>query len=484
MDFLLAYGMRLFCTADTSSQRHQLRFTDTPHAPITNRRDPLDQPHPGFTRSVMRQPHALLVASEYGHLDVINFLLRDPHTNINTTQGGNSALSLAVRQGHTTIVKRLLHAGADVDLLLGAALKTAAKYGNLALAKLLLDHKAVIDIQDINGFTDLMIAAQYGQYAMAELLLARGAHINHRSPHNHCCALLLAVYHGRRPIDRQKLIAMEVRLRHLIPRREIEHLHKKKQLFYMIYQLNEAIRINQRHMVKLLLDQGANLNSLSSPYHPSALESATTQGHADLVHLLLLHGETQGLQAAIAASVLSMDLREDHLIAAYWLRTLKPLAYRPLRSDSVSHDLPEPEVLISYHPPRSLWHTQCSTRYHFLNRAQKPQSAKDHLIRMVIFHGLTRRDDEPHFCQCLRLLFICPQATSWHPCWRYSDTNGRSRVIPQVLIATIATYLYHQDIITTAECYFEAVNSSHHEVAVHHSRCLPGSRGLSRCAIS
>lgn len=80
--------------------------------------------------------------------------------------------------------KVLIEAGADVNLdALGAPLITACSAKQLDLAKLLLDHKANVNVATDAGYTPLMIAAMDGQTELVKLLLARGADVKLKIPH-------------------------------------------------------------------------------------------------------------------------------------------------------------------------------------------------------------------------------------------------------------------------------------------------------------
>ena len=54
----------------------------------------------------------LQLASEQGHLDLVNFLI-DSGAAINTKHYGRTSLQLASEQGHAEVVERLLQAGAN-----------------------------------------------------------------------------------------------------------------------------------------------------------------------------------------------------------------------------------------------------------------------------------------------------------------------------------------------------------------------------------
>jgi ankyrin repeat protein len=60
---------------------------------------------------------ALILASEEGHLDIVNLLLEmNAKLDIQATEGGNTALICASAEGHLEIVKALLTKNANVDI--------------------------------------------------------------------------------------------------------------------------------------------------------------------------------------------------------------------------------------------------------------------------------------------------------------------------------------------------------------------------------
>lgn len=94
---------------------------------------------------------------------------------------GWTPLHLAAHFGHTSAVRSLLDAGADVHArskneLANQPLHAAvAGQASLELLALLLDGGADVNATQHGGFTPLQATAQNGDLAATELLLARGA---------------------------------------------------------------------------------------------------------------------------------------------------------------------------------------------------------------------------------------------------------------------------------------------------------------------
>lgn len=92
----------------------------------------------------------------------------------------NERLSSAVaNKSSTAPLENLLSQGADVnyrdDFRKATPLMWASAWGNLEAIKILLKHKAKINLKDDKGDTALMYAASKGQLDAVKLLLEAGA---------------------------------------------------------------------------------------------------------------------------------------------------------------------------------------------------------------------------------------------------------------------------------------------------------------------
>lgn len=143
---------------------------------------------PNLARSNGLTP--LTAAAYNGNAAIVTDLLAhhaDPNTPDNTEK---TAILYAAAKGFTPVVQLLLKAGVDAKAAYGnhlTALMWAAGYADGAgiddaqsVAKLLLDHGALLDAADNRGRTALMIAAETGHVEMVDLLLRRGADRNLR----------------------------------------------------------------------------------------------------------------------------------------------------------------------------------------------------------------------------------------------------------------------------------------------------------------
>ncbi|XP_041450105.1 protein TANC2 isoform X1 [Drosophila obscura] len=142
---------------------------------------------------------ALTAAARHGCVDVVCILLsRGAQIDARNRQG-YSALWLAVKEGHWSVVEQLLQRGALLDEPLGQTRKTplmiAAEEGHLELVELLLARGAALEAQDHEGFTALSWACLRGHLAATKCLLEHGCN-RHHEDHNGRTSLDLAAYQG------------------------------------------------------------------------------------------------------------------------------------------------------------------------------------------------------------------------------------------------------------------------------------------------
>src|SRR5262249_4040811 len=119
----------------------------------------------------------IFAALERGDLKRVEaMLVEDPSLAGARNGRGDSLLLAAIYLGQGPLARRLVAAGANVDLHEAAAL------GDDAGARAALDaDPALVRAYSHDGWTPLHLAAFFGHYEVARLLLDRGADVNARS---------------------------------------------------------------------------------------------------------------------------------------------------------------------------------------------------------------------------------------------------------------------------------------------------------------
>ncbi len=121
----------------------------------------------------------LMIAAAERHSETVAILLAAGADVNKRNRLGRTALMFAAFYGDVRIAKALLDHGADVDAVDGEtsrpALAAAAMNGHLEVVRLLLDKGADTSIRDREGSTALGWAKKRGFTAVSNLLEARGA---------------------------------------------------------------------------------------------------------------------------------------------------------------------------------------------------------------------------------------------------------------------------------------------------------------------
>ncbi len=156
---------------------------------------------------------ALLLASSVGCIEVVERLLvLDADANKQASQGYNSALSVAAKFRHVSVVKLLIEKGAEIgkgqvvylfefairegsvdiatalfkrgydvntidESVSETVLKAAARHGHADIVEYLIDHGADVNIEG-GELSPLMAAAMNGRTDLVDLYIRKGAKIN------------------------------------------------------------------------------------------------------------------------------------------------------------------------------------------------------------------------------------------------------------------------------------------------------------------
>ncbi|KAJ7431081.1 ankyrin repeat-containing domain protein [Mycena galericulata] len=197
------------------------------------------------TRNEMVFGTALQVASVWGQIGTVQFLLQQKADINGCREIYGTALQTAALTGNLEVVQLLLDRGANVNAeggQYGTALQAASYAGQVDIAEVLLKSNPNVNANVLQGDrpTALQAALYGGHTFLAQLLLQKGADV-HATGGHYPTALQAALYGGHRDI------------------------------------------------AQLLLDQGADVNAQEGGF-PTALQAACYAGYEDIIHQLLEKG--------------------------------------------------------------------------------------------------------------------------------------------------------------------------------------------------
>ncbi|MFP3030404.1 MAG: ankyrin repeat domain-containing protein, partial [Wolbachia sp.] len=245
----------------------------------------------------------LLAAVQDAGLNEVKDLINQK-ANINAKDMyGWTPLHFAASRNKLSVVEFLFNNNANInakDVYGNTPLHVAAQYSsNLEIVKFLLD-KDISGINNItnNGWTPLHVAIQGNKLNTVELLLGRGADIEVRDIYNQT-SLDLATRKGYLDIAG---ILKQVQLdRKLLTIVESGGFNEAKGLIAQGANIDtndkngntllySAAEIGDLNLVKLLLDNGANIEAKNGEYQATPLHGAVENYRIDVVKLLLNRG--------------------------------------------------------------------------------------------------------------------------------------------------------------------------------------------------
>ncbi|XP_068625670.1 ankyrin repeat domain-containing protein 17 isoform X3 [Battus philenor] len=221
----------------------------------------------------------LSLACSAGYYELAQVLLA-MHASVEDRgiKGDCTPLMEAASAGHVDIVRLLIAHGADVNAVSGSGntpLMYACAGGHEDCVRALLDNGANVEDHNENGHTPLMeVAASAGHVGVAKILLEHGAGINTHSNEFKESALTLACYKGHLDMVRFLLAA------------GADREHKTDEMHTA---LMEASMDGHVEVARLLLDSGAQVNMPTDSFE-SPLTLAACGGHVELAMLLLERG--------------------------------------------------------------------------------------------------------------------------------------------------------------------------------------------------
>ncbi|XP_015911611.2 uncharacterized protein [Parasteatoda tepidariorum] len=202
----------------------------------------------------------LHIAAEYGHLDIVKFLISE-NASLRAVNSFNSKpIHLAAREGHLHIVEYFIQCDKTLLRERGCAnmnvLHYAAQAGQTDVVKYFIKKGININESGDNGARPIHLAAMFGFEEVLRVLLSNGAiydcfhDIFHRTP------LLLT--------DSANI----------------------KKFLLMIKEIFHSVKSNNVSNVKLLIDKGACIHAMDSD-HATLLHYAVGEGNTEIIQLLL-----------------------------------------------------------------------------------------------------------------------------------------------------------------------------------------------------
>ncbi|XP_056094285.1 protein fem-1 homolog C [Rhinichthys klamathensis goyatoka] len=247
----------------------------------------------------------LLMASRYGHLELVEFLMERCCAPVELGGSvnfdgeiieGAPPLWAASAAGHLKVVQSLLGHGASVNnttLTNSTPLRAACFDGHLDIVRYLVEHRADLEVANRHGHTCLMISCYKGHREIAQFLLERGADVNRKSVKGNTA-------------------------------------------------LHDCAESGSLEIMKMLLKYGASMEK--DGYGMTPLLSASVTGHTNIVDFLTTHPHTGRAERINALELLGatfVDKKRDLLGALkYWKRAMDSR-----HSDSthvLSKDKPKP----------------------------------------------------------------------------------------------------------------------------------------------
>ncbi|MDV7104871.1 ankyrin repeat domain-containing protein [Vibrio sp. TH_r3] len=258
---------------------------------------------------------ALVAASLSGHIDVVDFLIKQSGADINIQDSrGNTALSQAAWKGHVDIVELLIEKGADVNIKNSqryTALMTSIEEDQPLVAIRLIEHGATMNekyrLGKNDGRTILMEAIHKGYFDVVELLITQGVDLNGKDNNGTTALLMDAIYEGRTHTPSLYKLGYSSTL-----------LAQYEQLFPGI---EKAVHQRQRDqsidfqalpgLARALIEHGAN-KQLKDQDGNTALIKACANGHLELAQFLIDNGVDINAKNKEGNTALTIAEAADH----------------------------------------------------------------------------------------------------------------------------------------------------------------------------
>jgi hypothetical protein len=212
--------------------------------------------------------------AERGNLSVIDEMIANRVDLNSVNADGNSAIIAMCAFGHLAIVHKMLNAYPPVNVDAkdnqdNTALLMALENGHTATAELLIEAGADLDVENVDGNTALLVALEKGHTAIAELLIEAGADASPTEDD------------GKSPEDADaERVAFDMMLDH---RKKLPAEEGRRHLIWAVK--HNAID----SVVKLLCKFDVNPNTID-PAGMTVLMLAASYNHVDIGIMLLRAG--------------------------------------------------------------------------------------------------------------------------------------------------------------------------------------------------
>ncbi|MHB1946954.1 MAG: ankyrin repeat domain-containing protein [Gammaproteobacteria bacterium] len=269
----------------------------------------------------------LLIAIEYGHLSIVKLLIKHG-AKIRSGKQGSTPILIAAARGHLDIAQYLLSkifnkSDPNQPNEKGIAPITAAAAGGFVeIMKELLKHKIKLNVADEKGLDPLMFACRYGQEEAVKLLLENKLNPNEKNKIDESTSLHYAIESGN--INVIKLVITKENINASKPF-DIESIFKiarkqgkDEEVLQFLFKGQErnlvsstnvceitplglAVLYGQPHIVRYLLEQGANTDLVVNKdhfKHVNLISLAKVLDREDIVKILAPTSAKQVHQSA------------------------------------------------------------------------------------------------------------------------------------------------------------------------------------------
>ncbi|MCM8794929.1 MAG: ankyrin repeat domain-containing protein [Candidatus Omnitrophica bacterium] len=273
---------------------------------------------------------ALMAAARNGDFQTVKLLVERGAEIDRRGNHSRTALACAVQEGHAQVVRFLLDAGADPRMndstgtpLLHYAVMGGYRDGRFQsyteIAGMLLEKGVPVDGKDYAGNTPLMVASSLGHADAIVLLLDHGADIEAQTPQENCA--------GPEPVGKG-LVADSLEgvvLKRMPAVDSSQDLDVSDRAIAIrppcMTSLMMAASAGRRDAVRILLDRGANPNTLSHRTGMTALMHAARTGDPKIVKMLLDRGADFKIKDANGRTALAWAEEMENTKAAMLIRS-------------------------------------------------------------------------------------------------------------------------------------------------------------------